>query len=300
MNAFLPKVYDETTHRLVLGLEPVDAARRSVVAQPLDVVLDGVPAPLPRGRRRAGWLAFDVRSVPPRLLDARPRITRHGSCRYALLYRPTSQDHVDVRLLDPERRFVPRFLRLPIVKKTDDPDKFPYTHRVRRPALFPGAAYDVSEIITGLRGRVLRAVNPDVPLRWARIEARLPTGFLVGRAHGDDRGEFLLLLGLLAPVGAPPAGDLVSPFKVRLTVFGREPAPVPPSPELPALDPLWDLPREDAPAPGLADDVTPGEKLPGGFVSKPNNDPALDFTEVDFVLGKVISERDGIGPFVFS
>lgn len=300
MNAFLPDVYAEGLHRLVLGLEPVDAARRSLIAHPVEVVLDGIPVPPPPGRRKPGWAAFDVRYVPPRLRDALPRIERHPSCRHALLYRPTSKDHVDVRLVDPERRFVPRRLRLPIVKKNDDPDKFPYTDRVRRPALFPGAAYDVSETATGLRGRVLRSVKPAVPLRWARIEARLPNGLTIGRAHGDDRGEFLLLLGLLAAVGAPPAGDLASPVKVRLTVFGQDPAPVPPSVDVPIRDPLWDLPVEEAPAPGALDDVAPGERPPINYVSKPNNNPALDFTEVDFVLGKVISERDGIGPFVFS
>jgi hypothetical protein len=302
-NAFLPSAYDELTQRLVLGLEPLDAARRSMIARPIDVRLDGMPEPPPLRRRRTGWLAYETAHVPPRLRAERPLpIERHDSCRHVLRYRPTSADHVDVRLTDPERRFVPRRLRLPIVRKSDDPDRFPVGHRVRRPALFPGAAYDVGEAVTGLRGRALRSQNPDVPLRWARVRAWLPggaNGLTVGYAHGDERGEFLLLLGLLAAVGAPPAGDLTSPVAVRLTLFGEAVPPPPAPPDVARRDPLWDLPLEIAPAAGTDDDISPGLTPPAGWVSAPSGDPLLDFKTVDFVLGRTLTERDGIGPFLF-
>ncbi|MGB7922043.1 MAG: hypothetical protein WCF57_02235, partial [Pyrinomonadaceae bacterium] len=158
--------------------------------------------------------------------------------------------------------------------------------RLRRPALFPGAAYDISETATGLRGRVMR---DGKPMRWARVEARLPgSKVLVGRAHGDDRGEFLLLLG----TNASPLSDLENPLTIRVTVFGPTVAPVPATPDLPGLDPLWDLPLEIAAAPGAPDPVSAGETMPANYEPKP-----LNGTDVDFILGKL---RSGIADFIFS
>ena len=93
----------------------------------------------------------------------------------------------------------------------------PTTSRTWRPLLFPGAGYDLAETATGVRGTVTDAGKP---VRWARIEASA-NGRVIGRAHGDDRGEFLLVLG--QNTGA--VGDLASPLAVTITVLAREPGP---------------------------------------------------------------------------
>ena len=113
-----------------------------------------------------------------------------------------------------------------------------------------------------------------MPARWVRVEARVD-GQVAGRAHGDDRGEFLLLLDSSA-VGLK---DLSTPLTAQVTVFGP-PAQVP----LPADDPLGDLPVETLLAD--PDDVSPGEKLPPGYVST-----AQSTRPVTFALGVLLTNQ---------
>ena len=291
MNAFVESRYSEKLTRVALGLEPLDSERRMRVAHPIVVTFDAAPP----GR-------------------ARPPVERHDSCLYVLRYFESSEDRVEMniseasgkygtrrvgfpilpsstvalRFDDPARRFVPRRLSFPLLTAAVA-DAAPFTPglRIRRPALFPGAAYDVSGSATGLRGRVLRGGEP---VRWARIEATIPgTAVVVGRAHGDDRGEFLLLL---AP-NASPLGDLEDDkLEIRVTAFARTPAPVPADPTVPELDPLWDLPLEVAAPPGQPDPVSAGEVLPPTYASTPTSTGI-----VEFVLGKL---QSGIDPFVIS
>src|SRR5205085_5759924 len=156
-------------------------------------------------------------------------------------------------IFDNARRFVPGGMSIPVLTRVQA-ELSPYTGRFRRPFLFPGAAYDVSDRATGLRGRVVRG---GLQMRWSRVEATLPgSGVLVGRGHGDDRGEFLLLISS----AAIPVGDLVNPLSINVTVFAPAAVPAPATPELPSLDPLWDLPLETASTPGAADPVTAGEQ----------------------------------------
>jgi len=129
--------------------------------------------------------------------------------------------------------------------------------RAWRPVLFPGAAYDIAATRSGVRGRVTRA---GVPVRWTRVEA-IVDGHVIGHAHGDDRGEFLLVLG--QNTGA--VGDLTRMLEVTIDVYGRD-AALPVSP----TDPLGDLPLEDAAAAGAnVDPVSTGITLPGGHVTLP-------------------------------
>ena len=179
MNQILDNRYLENFQRLALGLEPVDVMRLGRVGPPLTIEVE----------------------QPPKA-SAKPAVQRHASCLHALLYYPALVDSVDIRVfedygpLDPPiliskqylpRRFVPRRFRIPL-HTAATADTFPYTDRVRRPFVFPGAAYDLESCATGMRGRVLR---DGKPMRWARVEASLPDGSVVARAHGDDRGEFL-------------------------------------------------------------------------------------------------------------
>jgi hypothetical protein len=267
MNQFLPSRYDENIQRLALGLEPIDAMRLRRVAQPLRVEVES----------------------PPRA-SAKPPVQRHPSCLHALLYYPALVDSVDIRIFehfDPQetewqyhlpRQFVPRRFRIPLHSEATV-DTFPYTHRVRRPYMFPGAAYDLDSCATGIRGLVLRG---GAPMRWARVTAVLGDQF-VGRAHGDDRGEFLLLIDS----NAVPGGDLVSPVNLQVNVFGPAVIPVPVTPDLPSRDPFWDLPQEMPPAPGLADLVSTGQTPPAGYT-------ATTGSNIDFFVGEL---RSAPAPF---
>jgi hypothetical protein len=244
VNRFVPEDYSETFTRLALGIEPQDALRGRSLPRPVTVTLDAVQAPV---------------------TDISTRVDSHGSGRFAVRFGPGVESPVNVRFLDPTRHYVPRRISFPIVgidevtaAEITNLD-VPVTRRQRRPALFPGAAYDQTECATGVR---CRARRDGRPLRWARAEASLVDGPVIGRAHGDDRGELLLVL-----TGDPDSsGDLPDLLEVDVTVFGRDPATLPAEPALPALDPLWDLPLEMAASPGVAvDPVAKGVEPPPAY-----------------------------------
>jgi hypothetical protein len=245
VNVFLPSAYSELVYRLALGLEPRDAHRRARIARPLEIALDGVPAPTGRRRKLADLGASAGLS----------RLRRHSSNRWVLLYDPLVEGPVDVRLVPRDRRFVPRRLRVRITSLADvltaEPTRsdLPAPSRVWRPLLFPGAAYDIHETATGVRGRVEQG---GAPRRWTRVEARIGN-VVIGRAHGDDRGEFLLVLGPTTNFG-----DLQPTVTVTIRVHGRNPAPA-----VDPDDPLADLPLERVALPGVAPDpVGEGRQLP--------------------------------------
>lgn len=281
MNAVVPAPYAERLHRLAVGFEPLDPVRGGRLAHPVRFEAEGPP---PRPFTRSGPYRKAVREG-----QTAPVVDRHDSCLFALLYQPALAESVDLRIYDPLRRHVARRFRVPVppLATLDGGEAAALTRarRVRRPALFPGAAYDTGSRITGLRGR---AIRDGAPMRWARVEARLEADdVLVGRAHGDDRGEFLLVL---APEAAPPA-ELVDPLPVRVTVFGPVVAPVPVPATLAAEDPLWDLPLEPLPPSGNPDPVSTGEALPAGYAAT-----ATSTAIVQFRLGRLISAPD----FVFA
>jgi len=293
MNAFVADKYVENVQRLALGIEPVDAARRLRIAQPIEIAVEGTafPSPLPPALVR--FLTV-LRERGGLWSDTMARARRHSSCRHALLFEPGLKDHFNLRLFDRAQRFVPRRVRVPLVPLANpaDPallDAVPLASRSRFPALFPGANYDVSDNATGLRGRVVRddPVHPGgvIPVRWARIEARR-NGVVVGRAHGDHHGEFLLLL----EPKAVPAADLPTPFTLDVTAFAP-PAPLPPPPAPVAdVDPLWDLLLETAAGPGIfPDPVAAGETIPPSYTG--TSGPQT----VTFTFGALISR--GIAPF---
>jgi hypothetical protein len=233
------------TVRLGLGIEPVDAVRGGRIGHPLTVAVDGVPLPPARLRRDPG-------ASPWTRQDVLERLPRTDACRFRLLLRPGLKPELPVRLWDDARRYVPRRLEVAMLNLALNPPE--ERGRIVRPALFPGAAYGAPAGAVGCRGTVTRGVEP---LRWARVEATVG-GVVVGRAHGDDRGEFLLLLGPEAATGP----DLEFPIDATVTVFGPDPPP-PPGPES-ALDPLWDLPLEAVPAAG-AEAVLAGTAHPPGY-----------------------------------
>lgn len=267
-NRYVASRFTEQVKRLALGLEAVDAMRNSRIPHPLAITFDEVSLGLPR-----------------------PRILRHDSAAHALLFGPRVGEEIVIRLFDSaktlwselgdRRRFVPRRLRIPLLS-SDEADARPIaqsiTQRSRRPFLFPGAAYDVSECATGMRGRVLQ--DGEV-VRWARVQAVHPdSGETVGIAHGDDRGEFLLLID----TNAGGIAELTNPLPLDLHVH----LPTPPAvaDEVKLLDPLWDLPVEEVGAPGDPDTVCAGS---------PPWDEWIDVATIatDFTLGTLMR---GVAP----
>jgi hypothetical protein len=268
MNQYLESTWDERIERLALGLEPIDAGTGTRLSHPLRVLIDQ-----------------EARGL------TRPRVERHPSCLHALTYQQGVAGSVLLRFVEPEgrpgtrpstvpRRIVPRLIAFPIVPVADTADGAPRQnprHRVRRPWLYPGAAYDVAAGMTGLRGRVLR---DGLPERWTRVVARVgAAGPVVGRAHGDDRGEFLLLLSSAAGEAADETGRLT----LHVEVFARDPGLPGPPRSVPG-DELWDLPREEAipldPLDFDLDAVATAEALPVGFVP-------FDARDVDLELGQI-------------
>jgi hypothetical protein len=259
MNRFLPDQFEESIQRLALGLEPVDAGLGLRVPHAIRITFDSDPIGLPR-----------------------PQIDRHHSCRHVLLFDPSFTNSVDLRILDPSRHFVPRRLRIPI-RSVAQADSKPAADRVRRPSMFPGAAYDATSLVTGLRGRVLRGGRP---MRWARVAAATPgTNKIQARAHGDDRGEFLLLIGS----GVAPVSDSDVSVQFDLQVSGPTVIPVPAAPDLPGIDPLWDLPLEKPLSLGSPDPVDPNDPMFAGL-TLPDTYTILNTTAVTFPLGQVISQ----------
>jgi hypothetical protein len=258
MNAIVDARFDETVQRLALGIEPIDAMREQPLLLPVMLTHDDAP------------LGF-----------VRPPFQRHASNRWALrydAYYAAPARTVNLRLFDQaetfydadadRRRFVPR--RFGIALPTlADAEAAPPAARGCRPHLFPGSAYPVSHGVTGLRAHVMRAPAGPMPLRparWARVLASvaatqpdLGLSTVIGRAMCDARGEFLLLV-------RHDAAEILSgsDLPVLLRVFAAAEA-VPPNPELPALDPLWDLPLESPAGLDEADPVLLGTAMPAGF-----------------------------------
>lgn len=181
----------DVLHRLALAVETVDA----VTHRPIRV--------------RAG------REVPVRLLgpvvDPSWRcleLETNGRGRSVLRHGLTVPSLITIRFVDPGYRLVPRRFRVPLWTVVDvaaadaSPPSGPYIpvrSRLLRPWLLPGSAYELPRGTTGVRGRVTRAGKP---VRWARISASGPGNVPVGWTHGDERGEFLLVVtdtGLLPP-----------------------------------------------------------------------------------------------------
>ena len=232
MNLYVPDSYVEKVHELTFGIRPIEALRGRLMMRRVDVELEGY-------------------SHPP------PKFQRHDSGRLSLLKQPGIQLPLSLKFTDPERHVVPRRIRY-----TDPPQSL-------RPAFFPGAASDVSETCTGLRGRV--AMDGE-PMPWVRVEAR-KGATTVGRAHGDDRGEFVLVLepSPLYAFGDTPIAEGLRNITVK--IFAPD-------------DVLTEPPLEPA-TPATLDEVESGRALPPGYTEKTQRN-------ITFELGRL-----GVGEPMF-
>jgi hypothetical protein len=299
----------DVLHRLALAVEPVDAVTRSPadlvrVGRETSRLMDRLTRPL--GRPGPADPAARLRPVQPL-----PPLRGHGS-RFVLRHGPDLPEtgpaqppgapprgpRVRIRLDDARRRWVPRRLDAEIwtlaeVQAIDPaPDRAavagPYLRaasRLIRPWLLPGSAYAFGVGSTGLRLRVTRAGRP-VP--WVRVQAMYDGLDSIGWAHGDDRGEVLLLLDSLGPHFPRDAsrGD------ITLLVHWPDPAVpagpgLPPTEPQPAADPLRGLPVEPVDrivVPPGADppdgDVLRGQAVPAGYLTAPDAVRTLTLGEV--------------------
>ncbi len=256
-------------HRLALGVETLDAVTGRATGTPVRV---GREVPHRSDRHRPPGRG---RPLDPLLQRADMPLESSGTGRHLLLHtlrRSTPGESAVVRIDDPWRRYVPRRLEVPLWTRTEVEaaeaagDHIPVRSRLLRPSLWPGSAYLLPSGATGLRGIVYGAVGA---LPWPRVEAHLDaTGALVGRAHGDERGEFLLVVSYL---GVRDLNTPAPPVAVRISVFGPGSAPEPADP---GKDPLARLAVErvprtpDRPPPVDAALDTPlmrGETPPQGY-----------------------------------
>jgi hypothetical protein len=166
-------------HRLALAVEVMDPLTDQRVITPA----------------RAGWeLLRRTRSTNPTWPCA--PLDPAGPARFKLRHQHPLPRRVVVRLDDPARKFVARRLRIKLwpVGRLDQTATRPYiptSHRMLRAWLWPGAATALPVGSTVVRGRVVRT---EGAARWVRVTARDRGGAVVGRAHGDDRGEFVLVV----------------------------------------------------------------------------------------------------------
>jgi hypothetical protein len=268
-NIYLDQRYDERIVRLALGVEPLDAVAGGRTPAPLRVLVEDAPVPLHR------WRAWKQGEILDHVLGV---LDRHPSGRFGRIYGPGMVGGtVVLRVVDsavgsgPLRWIVPRRLRVELADEATvtaadlgPGPPHPLWRRVFPVGLFPGAAAPLASQATVLRGRVTRLVGTSrVPVRWARVSA-MDGDDVVGWAHGDDRGEFVLVVGNADAAVVPPE----DPLPVELTVGATLPPPTPDplDPLRPTVDPLWDLPVEPLPAtqdPLTSDPLVGRVRLPG-------------------------------------
>ncbi|HEU5387302.1 MAG TPA: hypothetical protein VFV73_15490 [Streptosporangiaceae bacterium] len=269
MNEILAPGWAERLTRLRLGIELADALGRPGPLAGLGLFSENVPRPHPVPRRPAPGDAIGL-----------PGVQQNPSGRFAIAFTARdagAPDRIEVRAIDPSRRCVPRRLSIPVpslaavlaADQAHDIDPaVPLAPRACRPLLFPGAGYGPQAGATTIRGRATWGPGGP-PVQWARVEATADGAGHSGpwRAHGDDRGEFLLVIGVLSVMQAQQRSLTVD---VNVTVHAR---PVPPpdtpvdSPAGSRRDPLWHLPVERLATLGSSDPVAAGEVLPPGYTA---------------------------------
>jgi hypothetical protein len=230
------------------------------------VIQDAVTDRGVTGWLRVGWEA-EGHLLPPDASDLWPCVDFEpvGVARFRLRATVKLPKKLTVRIDDPSRRHVPRRVEITPwayeeLRAAETAAAVAVASRALKIWLHPGAAYPLPPGTTAIRGRVLRQ---GLPVPWARVEATGNTGATLGRAHGDDRGEFLLRLTDVAQ------NPVQSTVVVDLSVRG----PVNAS----ALPPVEPIARPgNPPAPGDLDNaVLRGLAPPAGYVLSTPPPPGL-------------------------
>jgi hypothetical protein len=247
-------------HRLALAVDCRDTVTHHRVATRVRIGRE-VPREVLSPRHDRAWPCWDL-------------ITRAAG-RAVVMLDLRAPTRVRLRIADPRRRYVARRFDLPLwtLREVLDEESagspVPAASRLLRPWLLPGPAAPLSRGRTIVRGRVVRGTDP---VRWPRITARGPGLAAVGWAHGDERGEFVLVIEDTGTM-PPPAPTQLS---VQLFVTARIPSTPDP------FDPYADLtveplPRSAAPpGPGdLDNDVLRGRRTPADHVASTTVPPPI-------------------------
>lgn len=257
---------DQLRHRLALGLSWTDALTRQGVFGPLRSVAETVgpyALDLAMDMHRADRHALRYAGLVQKRFDK--ALADFGAADWAVqAYGARRVEHPAYAVdLDP-RLYVPRRIKFVPVLAGAVPAPTPLN--IRMPWLWPGSAYPLPGNATAMRGRLLRGPDLDhaVPIPWGRLVATIPSAqnvfgaaTPVGYGHGDDRGEFVLVLDNRAVSGAA----LTNPVAVRLWSF-LPPAAV----ALDPADPLASLALEDGAA-DASNAVLRGQAIPAGYVA---------------------------------
>jgi hypothetical protein len=243
----------QVLHRLALAVDSVDAVTRSPLATQVRIGAEVVPR---------------LRTYPDDPTWPCADLIPHGLGRATRLHQPPMPANITVRIDDPTRRYVPRRLTTALRSDADITASdnqtgtyIPVGSREMRPWLSPGSAYQMPRSTTAVRGRVARGAGAA---RWPRITAIGQGGQEIGWAHGDDRGEFVLVIVSTGAIH-PPA-----PSTLAVTLIVTAPS----NPSEVTDDPLADLVVETVPQPQVpptdSDRDSPllrGRATPPGYVT---------------------------------
>lgn len=262
-------------HRLAMGVQWQDALMQQPVAASLVTDLEAIgtrPCAQRFEAHSQGRWAIRYAARVARLMARAVELAQ------AVEFRLRSFGRRDARIAgystsnDP-RIYVPRRLALtPLLDGGMPPAD---RSNVRSAWLWPGAAYPVPANATVVRGRIRK--GPDaahaVPVAWARVVVTRPlpapaapnfaTETRIAWGHGDDRGEFLVLLDAHAVPGGAVLPEVIN---LRLWVFLPPPAVV-----FSASDPLASLPLE-AGGIDFSNDILRGTAIPPGYLKQASID----------------------------
>jgi hypothetical protein len=264
----------DVLHRLALGVELVDAQTRRPIVTSVRVGQEVAPRMRPQAARfEDAWPCLDFESNGTARFKLRHQIG--GQVRIKV-NTDGSAPRITVRIDDDRRRFVPRRFRLPLWTRREleraDPTPgadptgpyVPLASRLLRPFIYPGVGYVLPRGITAIRCRVVSTAGATV--RWPRVFATGPGDVRVGAAHGDEHGQFLLII---TSAGTTPQ-PVPTTFDVDLNIVARDPntAPAPDSADRVADLVVENLNRSSVPpsAGDLDSLILRGVSMPPGYV----------------------------------
>jgi hypothetical protein len=260
-------------HRLAMGVQWIDAPSGLTADGHWTSDLEAIGArPCPQrfdlhphcrhALRAAGRLARLLRIAAKDKVDTPPATPAADPTNFVLrAYGRTSKRIERYTTGNDPRRYVPRRLSMTPVQVDGMPAAG--IANIRSAWLWPGSTYPVGGHATMLRGRVRRSAAAK-PVAWTRVIVTRPGAGLpnfgaelqLGHAHGDDRGEFLLVLG----GGAVPGGAaLPATIKLHVWVF------LPPADVFDPGDPLASLPLETGGTDAI-NDVLRGTQPPATYL----------------------------------
>jgi len=266
------------SHRLALGVKWLDALTQLPADGPLTSELEAIGSrplrqtcelrqPGHHALRWAGRLAALLKIAAEDKVSAPPATPTDDQTNFVLRsFAQRAPAGVPYSRSQDPRRYVPRRVALTPIQTDGIPPAA--LDNIRQGWLWPGANYPLGAKTTAIRGRIRRGASmADAEIvPWARVTVSLPANILaapdfanepqVGWGHGDDRGEFLVVLGANA---VPGGATLPTSMPLRVWVF---------LPPVGAFDPdhaLDSLPLEQAESDAI-NDVLRGIAPPPGYV----------------------------------